>query len=175
MTYSIVEPHVHRVVTHHFDNAVRTFTLLEQQGYSRIGLAMTHDMEFRANHSYSGAYYRMTSMDGLKALPILYLDNPSRPGIRAWFTKHRPQVVIVANSHQVHDFMLPGLTQRLRDRIAFRSLDYESNAGIPGIDQLFETIGSHAVDTLVAQIHRNERGLPENPTVTMVKGRWVEA
>ena len=175
MTYSIVEPHVHRVVTHHFDNAVRTFTLLEQQGYSRIGLAMTHDMEFRANHSYSGAYYRMTSMDGLKALPILYLDNTSRPGIRAWFTQHRPQVVIVANSHQVHDFMVPGLTQRQRDRIAFRSLDYEKQAGIPGIDQLFETIGSHAVDTLVAQIHRNERGLPENPTVTMVKGRWVEA
>lgn len=175
MTYSIVEPHVHRVVTHHFDNAVRTFTVLEQQGYSRIGLAMTHDMEFRANHSYSGAYYRMTSMDGLKALPILYLDNNSRQGIRAWLAKYRPQVVMVANSHQVRDFLLPCLTQRLRGQLVFRSLDYESNAGIPGIDQLFETIGSHAVDTLVAQIHRNERGLPENPTITMVKGRWVEA
>lgn len=174
MTYSIVEPHVHRVVTHHFDNAVRTFTLLQQQGYTRIGLAMTHDMEFRANHSYSGAYYRMTSMEGLKPLPILYLDNTGRSGVRAWFGKNRPQVVMVANSHQVRDFLLPALAQRLRQQIVFRSLDYESNAGIAGIDQLFETIGSHAVDILVAQIHRSERGLPENPTITMVKGRWVE-
>jgi hypothetical protein len=23
------------------------------------------------------------------------------------------------------------------------------------------------------QIHRNERGLPENPTITRLKGRWV--
>jgi hypothetical protein len=46
----------------------------------------------------------------------------------------------------------------------------EAATGIAGIDQLFETVGSHARDALIAQIHRNERGLPENPTIGMVEG-----
>jgi hypothetical protein len=45
---------------------------------------------------------------------------------------------------------------------------------VPGIDQLFEIIGSHSVDALVAQIHRNEHGIPENPTISMVEGHWTE-
>ena len=42
------------------------------------------------------------------------------------------------------------------------------------MDQRFETIGSHAVDALVAQIHSHERGLPKNPTISMVEGGWME-
>jgi DNA-binding LacI/PurR family transcriptional regulator len=173
MTYSVYEPRVHRVVTHHYDNAVRTFELLEHRGYRRLALAMTEDMEFRANHSYSGAYLRRSL--GTGAPPILLLDRSSRAAIRTWFEQHRPDAVVVANAHQVRDFFLPALGPRTCRRLQFACLDYEVDAGISGMDQLFETIGSHAVDALVAQIHRNEHGLPQNPTISMVEGRWVDA
>jgi DNA-binding LacI/PurR family transcriptional regulator len=173
MTYSITDPHVHRVVTHHFDNAVRAFDALAQRGYRRIGLVMTHDMEFRANHSYSGAYFRMIGMQGAKPLPILYLDASEPRSIRSWFEKHRPEAVMVANAAQVGEILKPAIGARSA-KTAFLCLDYEETAGVSGIDQLFETIGSHAVDALVAQIHRNEKGLPEHPTITMVEGRWVD-
>jgi len=174
MTYSVHEPHVHRVVTHHFDNAVRTFALLAQRGYRRIGLAMTQDMEFRANHSYTGAYYRMIAMNPSGPPSILFLDRSRELGIRSWVRKHRPDAVVVANAHQVRDFFLPALGPRMCARTGFACLDYEESAGIPGMDQLFEIIGSHALDALVAQIHRNECGLPENPTISMVEGRWID-
>ena len=174
MTYSVYEPHVHRVVTHHFDNAVRTFAQLQQRGYKRIGLAMTEDMEFRANHSYSGAYYRTVGIKTAKSAPILLLDQSGRAGIRAWFGTHRPDAIVVANAHQVRDFFLPALGSRACAAIGFACLDYEAGARVSGIDQLFEIIGSHAIDSLVAQIHRNEYGLPENPTISMVEGRWVD-
>ncbi len=173
MTYSIFEPRVHRVVTHHFDNAVRTFALLEQRGFERIGLAMTRDMEFRANHSYSGAYFR-TAAGGRKLAPILFLDAMPRRAIQTWFDRHRPQAIVVANAHQVRANLLPALGAQRCQRTAFACLDYEAGPGIAGIDQLFETIGSHALDALVAQIHRHERGLPENPTIGMVEGQWTE-
>jgi DNA-binding LacI/PurR family transcriptional regulator len=174
MTYSVFEPHVHRVVTHHFDNAVRTFALLEQRGYRRIGLAMTQDMEFRANHSYGGAHQRTAGMSPNRPPPILLLDRSGHRGIRAWFEQHRPDAVVVANAHQVRDYFLPALGSRACGRTGFACLDYEDGAGISGMDQLFEIIGSHALDALVAQIHRNERGLPENPTISMVEGHWID-
>jgi len=31
-----------------------------------------------------------------------------------------------------------------------------------------------AVESLAAQIHRNERGLPTDPRTVMISGRWVE-
>jgi DNA-binding LacI/PurR family transcriptional regulator len=175
MTYSVVEPRVHRVVTHHFDNAIRAFARLEQRGFKRIGLAMTTDMELRANHSYSGAYHRAANMGGTDLLPILFLNETTPADIRAWFNKHRPAAIVVANANHVRAYLYAALGSRLRDQVTIVCLDYEEKEGVPGMDQLFETIGSHAVDVLVAQLHRNERGLPASPTVTMVEGRWVEA
>jgi len=174
MTYSVVEPHMHRVVTHHFDNAIKALSLLQQQGFRRIGLAMTSDMDFRANHSYSAAYYHMTGTAGASPLPFLILDSPTPRNVRQWFGRHRPDVVVAANAHQVNEFIAPALSAPARARTAFVCLDHDAIHRVSGIDQLFETIGSHAVDALVAQLHRNERGLPTKPTVTMVEGQWVD-
>lgn len=175
MTYSVFEPRVHRVVTHHFDNAVRTFALLTQRGFKRIGLAMTSDMEFRANHSYSGAYARTGGFSPAKLPPILLLDDSSRRSIQAWFDRYRPDAIVVGNAHQVRVQLEPALGLRRCADTAFACLDFEPQLGIAGIDQRFEIIGSHAIDALVAQIHRHERGLPENPTIGMVEGHWTEA
>lgn len=174
MTYSIVEPHLHRVVTHHFDNAVRTFSLLADRGCSRIGLVMTADMEFRTNHSYTGAYFRVIGTGACEPLPILYLDEAEPERVRRWFSTHKPQAVVVANAGQVHGMLLPAISRRTAERTRFVCLDYDPSIQVAGVDQLFEIIGSSAVDVLVGQIHRSERGVPENPTIAMVEGRWVD-
>lgn len=175
MTYSIYAPRLHRVVTHHFDNAVRTFALLTERGYRRIGLAMTRDMEFRANHSYSGAYFRTLGGGRNQVPPILWLDGNTRRGIAQWADRYRPDAIVVANSHQVRGQLLPALGLRRCQNTAFASFDSEPGSGIAGIDQLFEMVGSHAIDALVAQIHRHDRGVPEHPTITMVEGQWTDA
>ncbi|HEY0947035.1 MAG TPA: hypothetical protein VGD81_17265 [Opitutaceae bacterium] len=79
------------------------------------------------------------------------------------------------NANHVRKYLLPVLDARARAKLAVVGLDYENAERISGMDQLFETIGSHAIDVLVAQLHRNERGLPASPTVTIVEGRWTEA
>lgn len=175
MTYSIFEPQMNRVVTHHFENAVRTFALLSERGFKRIGFAMTTDMEFRANHSYSGAYYRMQPMMGGAILPILMLEANRGDLIREWFAKHRPDAVVLANANHLADEILPNIDRRTAEKTAFVCLDHEERYGMAGIDQLFEIIGEHSVETLVAQINRNERGLPLHPKVTMVQGEWRDS
>ncbi len=99
----------------------------------------------------------------------------ARRDIREWFGRHRPDAVVVANAHQVREFFLPALSSAQCGATAVVCLDFAGEENVSGMDQLFEKIGSHAIDALVAQIHRNERGLPENPTVTMVEGRWVDS
>jgi len=45
---------------------------------------------------------------------------------------------------------------------------------IAGIRHPFEALGSNAVDMVVAQVHRNERGIPERPKTMLVEGDWIE-
>lgn len=175
MTYSVVDPHVHRVVPHHFDNALKTFGLLEQRGYRRIGFAMRREMELRTNHSYSAAYFRMVGQGAAERLPILMLDEADKKEICSWFSTTKPHAVVVTNAHHARDIIWPAIGPGLARETPFVTLDYEDDIGISGIDQMFDRIGSHSVEALVAQIHRNERGLPEHPTITMVEGTWREA
>ena len=43
-----------------------------------------------------------------------------------------------------------------------------------GIDYRGESIGAAAIEMVVGQIHRNERGSPEIPNTLLMDGIWVE-
>ena len=45
---------------------------------------------------------------------------------------------------------------------------------ISGIWQNGPMIGALAIDTLISQVERYERGLPEQATALMVEGQWNE-
>lgn len=174
MTYSVLGPRLHRVVPHHFDNAVRTFALLRDRGFRRIGLAMAPDVEFRTNHSYTGAFYRFERVTSATPVPILLLQAGDRTGIATWFKRHRPDIIVLANAGQARTYFVPALGEATCRRTSFATLDVEREHPVAGMDQCFEAIGSQAVDLVVAQIHRNERGIPETAVVSMVEGHWIE-
>jgi len=54
------------------------------------------------------------------------------------------------------------------------TLNRRARSEIAGVNQGYEIIAGHAVDLVVAQLQRNERGLPEAPRALLFPGRWVE-
>jgi hypothetical protein len=54
------------------------------------------------------------------------------------------------------------------------SLDRRAgDRGIAGIDQDYAHVGGNAVDLLIGMLQRNERGLPEKPSVVLSDGTWI--
>ena len=49
-----------------------------------------------------------------------------------------------------------------------------ATADLPGIDMREDLIAASAVDLVVAQLHRNERGVPAHPTTLLLEGEWRE-
>jgi hypothetical protein len=49
-----------------------------------------------------------------------------------------------------------------------------SAAEISGVSPDLPLIAANAIDLLVAQLHRNDRGLPRKPKRLVVTGHWVE-
>ena len=60
-----------------------------------------------------------------------------------------------------------GSTPALQPKRASVAADSRSSMAPLG-----DAVGAAAVDLLVAQIHRNERGLPANPYTVQVQGVW---
>jgi hypothetical protein len=59
--------------------------------------------------------------------------------------------------------------------VDFALSDHAGTTRFSGIDQRAEAIGAAAASQLHARIQCGEKGIPEIPSVTMIKGRWSEA
>ncbi len=178
MSYSIMAPVFHRVVPHHFQNARKVLTAFRALGYRRPTFAINETVRQRSNHSFSAALTwaaeewqePVVSMFVSKGLPPHGLA-----GVGAWFRRHRPDALILTGARHVEGELVPELGARAVAKLGLAVMSFDAACAVPGIDQQTSLLGSTAVDVLVAQIHRHERGIPARPILSMVEGEWMPA
>lgn len=178
MTYSVTEPRFHRVVPHGFHNALLVLQTLRARGYRRPTFAINCGVELRANYAYAGAVAAEAQLARQPALSPFVSDAASPHGLKGvgdWFRQHKPDALILTGARHVKNELLPELGAAAIAGLGLAVLDYDPAYPIAGIDQKTDLLGATAVDMLVAQLHRQERGLPTDPIVSMVEGKWVEA
>ncbi|MET0263345.1 MAG: LacI family transcriptional regulator, partial [Rariglobus sp.] len=103
----------------------------------------------------------------------LWLQNDEPEAERAaWLEAMAPDALVADNGLALLLALarLPALT---RERCA--TLSWTGDGEFAGIDQDYDEIAAHAVDLVVTQLQRNERGLPSPPPMLLFPGRWREA
>jgi DNA-binding LacI/PurR family transcriptional regulator len=172
MTYSITEPRFHRVVPHHFHNATLVLRVLREHGYARPAFAFEGGVTVRANHAYTGALAADAAVAGATSLPP-FVGSEGLRGLAAWVRTHRPDALIVTGTRVIETALIPELGEAALRRLGLAVMHRDPHRPVAGIDQKIELLGATAVDTLVAQLHRHERGAPADPVVSMIEGAWV--
>lgn len=170
---SILSPRFHRV-THHQSHGMNLILQnLARLGYRRIGLAIEEEVDEKVDRCWTscmtGYQLRIPPED---RVPVL-LSRLEPAAISAWLQEHRPQVVM---GHDGLHFCLRQLGLRVPEDVAFAwlSVPSESDMFHAGLNQNWKLVGAAAVDSVIAQLYRNERGLPENPKTIMLEGAWVD-
>jgi LacI family transcriptional regulator len=171
--YSLREPALHRVCHHNFNTMQQLMERLADLGYRRIGLAIPASADIRVNHFWLGGYLAHRHyLQDLKHLPPLVSTVWSERTFNRWFKRNRPDAVVSSTTEPLQWLRAAGL--RVPDDIGFASLFLARTApGCSGFNQNFEQIAAAAVDAVIAQLHRNERGVPPRPQVVLVEGDWV--
>lgn len=177
--YSMSIPPVHRVTNHLTRCLLTAVQRLRELGYRRIGLCMPRDGNERVDNAYLSGYllFQHRLEDGEKPRPLL-ADDWNEEVFFSWFRSEKPDAVVTAayrvNGKLVSDWITDaGL--RIPKDVGFALLDWSpEHAPLAGIDQGFEKVGASAVDLLVEQLHRNERGIPDHQKVVMLEGKWRE-
>ena len=90
-----------------------------------------------------------------------------------WFRKHKPDVVI--GHHTTAIDWMEGCGALLPATHGFVSLNVlMKTRPCAGLDLQPRTLGARGAELLIAQLQRNETGIPEWPSTTTIPARWVD-
>lgn len=171
--YSMKAPVLHRAVNDQLATVSTAYRSLGELGYRRIGLAIRASDDERVNRRWvAGFSAEQFYAPASERVPIMMTNDWRKGTFSKWFHKHRPDAVLcldsaVKNWVEEEGFSVP-------KEVGVASLHSDgSDIGLSGVAQHYERVGALALDLVVEQIHKNERGIPEAPKVVMAGGEWI--
>ncbi len=174
MGYSIARLKVHRAVNHQLNTGIEAIKQVAALGYKRISLCVECDQNKRVNHAWEQALlFHQSRIPVSRRIKPHLPDALSEAALLAWVKLAKPDCLLV------HDQAIYGLLQRAGYRVpeeigvVLLDLDSDIHAAFAGMDQQHAQIGMACVELVVAQIFRNERGLPDHPRTVMIDSTWV--
>lgn len=172
--YAITAPDLHRACPDPYWITENLLGELAQRGYRRPGLALRNLVDQRASQRVQARFlaWQKTRPGGRVVAPLL--DHELAPeALAAWIKRHQPDVVVSSDAWLPKKLRAVGL--RVPEDIGFATTCWmPHHPESSGFDQNFELVGSAAADLLIGQLNRNERGLPEHPKLTLMRGIWHE-
>lgn len=158
---------------HHF-TLISALDRLKSIGYRRLGMFIARHKDERLVHKWSAAFRSFQeNQGGIGNLPILMRETIQQTELLEWYHHHRPDLIIGHVDQAIAWFEAAGIFMP-RD-LGFFNLNWnERKLPCAGLDLQPQLHGIVAVETLAAQIHRNERGLPANPRTVMISGHWID-
>ena len=164
----------HTVAIDHHLTVTDALSHLKALGYCRAGMFIERHKDERLMFKWSAAFRSFQETHGgIGNTPMLSADEIKPAEFLAWHRTHRLDLVIGHVDKAVAWLRAAGVA--VPAKTGFFNLNWnERSRPCAGLDLRPELQGSVAVESLVAQIHRNERGLPADPHTVMLSGRWVD-
>jgi LacI family transcriptional regulator len=172
--YVIDRPPLHCVCCNHYRSMTALLERLVARGYKRPGLFLERGRDERTQRRFSAAFRSFQENEsGVEVIPPLIFEERTPREFTTWFKKHRPDVVLGHFTEAIE--WIESCGADVPEKCGFVSLNvvYKTRP-CAGLDQQPRELGARAAELLIAQLQRNERGVPEWPTTTTIPARWVE-
>jgi LacI family transcriptional regulator len=172
--YSMTQPAVHRAVPDQLAGMRLALRQLRKLGYRRIAVVLDPWQDIRSNKAWTAGFgeYLLFLQPRERTRPFIYVRyDPVR--FQRWLRAENPDAVISSNPMIISWMREVGL-ETPRD-YGFVSLNRPLENDVhSGIYQNARAVGAAAIDMIIGQIHRNERGLPAIPKRTIINPEWVD-
>lgn len=166
-------PSLHMAATNHFQNTLLACAELRALGYRRIGFHMKALIdEWTLHRSRAAFLYAQSQWPRSQHVPLLITPELDPAQFWAWKQRHSPDAILSAHI-EVRDWLLTS-DIRIPEDIGYANTHVIPAFGpCAGILQLDELVSQAAVDLVIGQLLRNERGLAAHPKTVLVDGEWV--
>ena len=170
----IERPALHTVCTDYYRSMMTVLTRLMAFGYRRPGLFLQKHLDERLQYRWSAAFRAFQeTQPGIEPVPPLIFPALHRDEFMGWFERFQPDVVL-SHFTDVIGWMESG-GARVPATHGFASLNVLNRArSCAGLDLQPRELGACSVELLIAQLQRNECGIPQQPTMTAISARWLD-
>lgn len=169
--HGIERPPLHCVCCDHYRSMMAALARLTSLGYKRPGLFLQQHQDERLQDRFSAAFNSFKLIP--PRVPPLIVQELRRDEFAAWFRKFQPDVVLGHYTY-ILDWM-EDCGARVPSTHGFLCLNelYKTRP-CAGLDQQPREIGARSAELVIAQLQRNERGIPNWPTTTTIPARWMD-
>ncbi len=174
MDHCLLQPHLHTILPDHYVSMMNALERLTNRGYQRIGLCMEQRKDARLKRKWSAGFLSFfRNYEQLTGIPALIEPQLSRDRFVRWFRQHRPDLVVGHRQEMVDWLLEEGV--RVPEHVGYFNLNVtERTAPCAGLDLQPRRLGAAAVETVVAMLHRQERGIPDWPHTVTLEAQWIE-
>ncbi len=167
-------PRISRTVHDHAGALELACSQLHARGYRRIGLVLSDIMHHRVHARWLAGWVCAQSDPFNAPRPLIAPTLADASRFDDWLRREKPDVIITCDWDVVR-LHLERLRLRTPADIGLVDLQWVST-GSPraAVDQCNHEVGAAAIDIILAQINRHERGEPAIPKTVLVPGRWIE-
>jgi len=142
---------------------------LRRRGYERIGMAMPKRYDRMMDQLYSAAYATWCP----NSVPALVTEDWTARVFADWYKRHRPDVILARSTEP--KLWLDQMGVAVPKTVGLVHLGWHPRLdGWAGVDPRPEAMGSAAADLVIEQLMANEAGIPAEPKMVLVAGRWVD-
>jgi LacI family transcriptional regulator len=167
--YTVSSPNLHRVCHAHYRGMTRSLQYLTKKGLNRIAYVSRPGDLIRGERLQLGAFLEFHESRNCKAGPHFEIRGLDVAPFLDWLKKARPDAIVCAEN-QVQKWLAEHSPET-----AYCSLCLDPDVrDVVGIRQGHRQIASSAVDLVVAQLQRNDRGIPAWPNIVLIEGSWDE-
>jgi LacI family transcriptional regulator len=167
---SLREPVMHRVSHNHYQGGQLSCQRLRANGFRRIGFVLTPWNDQRVDGKWRAAFLeQQQNWPAADRIPPLLASPDEGAKFERWLKKHNPDAIIAAEA------MVDGWLRKLGRssvRVAHLALE-KAQRDTWGVNYRSETLGEAAVELVIGQIHRHERGSPQIAHALLIDGVWV--
>ena len=163
----------HRVGHHHFFGLEMAMRELRSRGFTKPLLYISTQLDATVHHAYSASFIANHPLGARKALEFLAAKDETWETLVEMIRSSGADSLIANHSPGLFEYVQNACAHGAQEPACI-SLHCLPGESITGVDQCNNILGQYAVDMLVAQLHRKETGLPQNPKLMLHKGSWHE-
>lgn len=172
--YIIERPALHSVCPDHYRSLLAALQRLADLGYRQPGLFVKKHQDARLQFRWGAAFRAFQeNHPEIRAIPPLVEETITRDNFAKWFKRHKPDVVIGHNTDVIE--WMESCGAKLPETHGFFCINLHMKARpCAGLDLQPRMLGARATELLIAQLQRNETGIPEWPSTTTIPAHWAE-
>ena len=154
---------------------------LVERGFKRPGVILPAGMDETLSHSYTGG---LTA--GSMILPpenrlpfcyvgdLTYIPESCFEQVRSYIKSNQPDVILTTD-HESIGKMYKKYARQFKERLPIFTLDwFPEDDVVGGMYAQQDQVGVAAVDLVIGQIYRGEKGVPEIQRSMNIEGLWVD-